>query len=471
MDYRHSARNYQSINSKNQIVNLQDRHIVVAGAARSGVAVAVLMKHHGGDVFVSDFGTIKPEQLQRLEQEAIPYEQNQHSEKAMNGEFLVLSPGVPSTSPIATRYSNDGKSIYSEIEVSSWFNRSPIIAITGSNGKTTVANWLAHTWKTAQKDYLLAGNIGTAFSDMVSESGPDKDALLEISSFQLDHIDRFHPHVSVILNITPDHLDRYNNDFKKYTESKCRITSNQTENDWFIYNADDPVVSTFAETLSNRKNSPRQLAFSTEKEVEEGIFIRDNSLIFKINHNEEKLMQIDNIGVPGRHNLKNGMATALAARASEIKKENLRESLETFEGVAHRLETVRELDGVRYINDSKATNINAVWYALDSFDMPIVLILGGRDKGNDYLELEDQLREKVHTVVSIGEAQQAIKEQLRGVVPHIIEADTLKHAVKAARKQAKRGEVVLLSPACSSFDMFEDYEDRGDQFKQAVIEL
>lgn len=471
MDYRHSAWNYQSINSKNQIVNLQDRHIVVAGAARSGVAVAVLMKHHGGDVFVSDFDTIKPEQLQRLEQEAIPYEQNQHSEKAMNGEFLVLSPGVPSTSPIATRYSDDGKSIYSEIEVSSWFNRSPIIAITGSNGKTTVANWLAHTWKTAQKDYLLAGNIGTAFSDMVSESGPDRDALLEISSFQLDHIDRFHPHISVILNITPDHLDRYNNDFKKYTESKCRITSNQTENDWFIYNADDPVVSTFAETLSNRRNSPRQLAFSIDKEVEEGIFIRNNTLIFKINHNEEKLMQIDNIGVPGRHNLKNGMATALAARASEIKKENLRESLETFEGVAHRLETVRELDGVRYINDSKATNINAVWYALDSFDMPIVLILGGRDKGNDYMELEDQLREKVHTVVSIGEAQQAIKEQLSGVVPHIIEADSLKHAVKAARKQAKRGEVVLLSPACASFDMFENYEDRGDQFKQAVIEL
>ena len=182
-------------------------------------------------------------------------------------------------------------------------------------------------------------------------------------------------------------------------------------------------------------------------------------------------MQIDNIGVPGRHNLKNAMATALAARASEIKKENLRESLETFEGVAHRLETVRELDGVRYINDSKATNINAVWYALDSFDMPIVLILGGRDKGNDYMELENQLREKVHTVVSIGEAQQAIKVQLSGVVPHIIEVDSLKHAVKAARKQAKRGEVVLLSPACSSFDMFEDYEDRGDQFKQAVIEL
>jgi len=453
------------------MINLHNKHIVVAGAARSGIAVALLIKKQGGSVFVTDFGSIKPDLRKRLKDHSIAFEENKHSEKAEGGEFLVLSPGVPTSSAIAQTYLKEGKPVYSEIEVASWFTKSPIVAITGSNGKTTVVNWMADTWKKADRNFVLAGNVGTAFSEVVHQTELDREALLEISSFQLDHIHTFRPHISAILNITPDHLDRYNNDFEKYAQSKLKITSNQTEEDWFIYNADDSVLRKHAKTISEKKNAPKLLAFSTESEVEQGVFIRNNELIFKINHKEEILMHIGEIGLPGRHNLKNGMATALAARASEIKKDSLRESLQTFEGVSHRLEVVRELDGVRYINDSKATNINAVWYALDSFEMPIVLILGGRDKGNDYLELENQIREKVHTVVSIGEARQNIKKQLEGVVPNLIEADTIKNAVKAARNQAKRGEIVLLSPACSSFDMFENYEDRGNQFKQAVIEL
>lgn len=451
--------------------NLKDRHIVVAGAARSGVAVAILLKQNGGDVFVSDFGTIKPDSADRLTQFSIPFEQGEHTDRAFEGEFLVLSPGVPTTSAIAEHYLDNGRDVYSEIEVASWFNKSPIVAVTGSNGKTTVANWMANMWQIDGKIHLLAGNIGTAFSDLVPNTAPTIDILLEISSFQLDHIERFHPHISIILNITPDHLDRYKNDFNLYAQSKLRITSNQNENDWFIYNADDPLLAEFAATLSTSESSPRQLAFSTEKEVSEGAFIRDNELIFKINQKEEAIMQIDKIGLPGVHNLKNGMATALAARASEIKKESLRESLKVFEGVSHRLEYVRTIDGIKYINDSKATNINSVWYALDSFDVPIVLILGGRDKGNDYLELESQLREKVHTIIAIGEARKEIKDQLTGVVPHLREAENLEEAVALASKQAKRGEIVLLSPACSSFDMFENYEDRGDQFKKAVLNL
>lgn len=389
----------------------------------------------------------------------------------MAGDFLILSPGVPTSSPIAKHYFNLGKEVFSEIEIASRFNNSPIVAVTGSNGKTTVANWLAHTWKTADRDYILAGNIGTAFSEQVEHTTPEKTALLEVSSFQLDHIYDFRPDVSMILNITPDHMDRYQNQFDKYAASKLSITKNQTASDWFIYNFDDPVLSAHAQLLGKKADGPKLLAFSNKTEVQNGAFVRNGQLILKINNEEEKLMQIGDIHLAGRHNLKNGMATALAARASEIKNEYIRESLQTFEGVQHRLETVRTFDGVRYINDSKATNINAVWYALDSFNMPMVLIMGGRDKGNDYSELEIQLREKVHSIIAIGEAREAIKAQLGKVVPDLIEAESMKEAVKSARKQAKRGEIVLLSPACSSFDMFENYEDRGNQFKQAVLEL
>ncbi len=452
-------------------MNVEGKHIVVAGAARSGVAVAALLKRNGAIPFVSDSGTVNPEFAEQLQAESIDFEQAKHSEKAMDGDFLVLSPGVPTTSSIAQNYLNADKKIYSEIEVASWFNRSPVVAVTGSNGKTSVVNWLAHTWKIANEKHLLAGNIGTAFSERIDETSEDVYALLEVSSFQLDHVDSFHPDVSIILNITADHLDRYHNDFKLYAASKLRITENQEPSDWFIYNGDDPVLSDHARELSGKENSPRLLAFSSDREIPNGAFVRNGKLILKINNKEEQLMQIGEIGLTGKHNLQNGMATALAARASEIKNEFIRESLRSFEGVEHRLEPVRTVKGVRYINDSKATNINAVWYALDSFHVPIVLILGGRDKGNDYSVLEQQIREKVHTIVAIGEAKSAIKRQLEPVTPNLLEADSMKQAVKLAKKKAKRGEVVLLSPACASFDMFENYEHRGNEFKQAVLDL
>ncbi len=451
--------------------NLDGKHIVVAGAARSGVAAALLLKRKGAVPFVSDSGEINPDSIEKLKTEGISFEQNQHSEKALNGEFLVLSPGVPSTSKIAEFYRIEGKDIYSEIELASWFCSSPIIAVTGSNGKTSVASWLTHMWRQSGQNPILAGNIGTAFSEQVEHTMPEETAILEVSSFQLDHIDTFHPKVSLILNITPDHLDRYDNDFNKYAASKLNITKNQTASDWFIYNNDDPLLSDHALKLATRENAPQMLAFSSSSEVVNGAFVRNGNLILKINNKEEELMQIGEIGLLGQHNLQNGMATALAARASEIKNEFISESLKTFEGVTHRLEHVRTYKGVRYVNDSKATNVNAVWFALRSFNMPIVLILGGRDKGNDYTQLEKELRDKVHTVVAIGEAREKIKQQIGNSVPHLVEAESMKAAVKSAKKVAKRGEVVLLSPACSSFDMFDNYEDRGNQFKQAVLDL
>lgn len=453
------------------MIDVKNKHITIAGAARSGVAAAILLKKKGAVPFLSDSGSVDTKFANELRNKSIEFEENSHSERAMQGEFLVISPGVPTSSPIAQRYLNDQKSVFSEIEMASWFNRSPIVAVTGSNGKTTVANWMHHVWKTAKKECIVAGNIGYAFSELVDQTEDTKDVLLEVSSFQLDHIHSFHPSVAVILNITPDHLDRYDNDFEKYASSKFRITENQTSDDWFIYNADDAMVSGFAKKLSERENAPNMMAFSTESEVLNGAFVRNGQLIIRLDQKEEILMNIEDIALPGRHNLSNGMATALAARASEIKNEFIRESLQSFEGVEHRLEYVRTYNGVKYINDSKATNINAVWFALDSFNVPVVLILGGRDKGNNYLDLKTQIHEKVHTVIAIGEAKEAIKSQLKDVVPNLTEAESMKEAVKKAAKVAKRGEVVLLSPACSSFDMFENYEHRGKVFKESVLEL
>lgn len=451
---------------------VENKHIVVIGAARSGMAVASLLKRKGADIFVTDnraiADTVKSE-LQKLE---IPFEEKGHTGKAYDGDFLVLSPGVPTEAPLVQKYLTEGKKIFSEIEVASWFNESPIIAVTGSNGKTTVTNWLDHTWQKANRHHITAGNIGYAFSDKVDQSIKTGDALLEVSSFQLDHIDTFRPHISLLLNITPDHLDRYQNNFSKYAASKFRITENQTGDDWFIYNYDDPAIAGHVELLKKKGDSPRLLAFSNQREPKaNGAFVHNQNIILKFNQEKEVLMPISDVNLSGKHNLNNGMATALAARASEIKNDVIRESLRTFEGVEHRLEHVRTIDGVKFINDSKATNINAVWYALDSFDMPVTLILGGRDKGNNYSELVDQIRQKVHTVIAIGEARPMIEEQLKTVVPNFVTAETMHEAVRKGKNVAKRGEIVLLSPACASFDMYDNYEHRGNEFKKAVNRL
>jgi UDP-N-acetylmuramoylalanine--D-glutamate ligase len=455
------------------MIDVQNKHIVVIGAARSGLAVASLFKQNGGRVFVSDNDEITPPVKKTLTEQGIPFEENGHSKQAQQGDFAVLSPGVPTEAPLVQHYLNSDLRVFSEIEVASWFNHNPIVAVTGSNGKTTVTHWLDHTWSLANRSHETAGNIGFPFSDAVQKNQPNADILLEISSFQLDHIEDFHPWVSLLLNITPDHLDRYNDDFSKYAAAKFRITENQSADDWLIYNYDDPTIKQHVTSMNQQPSAPRLLAFSNQQELADvdGAFVRDEQIILKLNKEEEVLMPTKDVKLSGKHNLNNGLATALAARASEIKSDTIRESLSTFEGVEHRLEDVRTVKGVRYINDSKATNINAVWYALDSFNVPLTLILGGRDKGNDYAELADQIREKVHTVIAIGEAKPLIEEQLKSVVPHFKTVQTMNEAVRMGKQQAKRGEAVLLSPACSSFDMYNNYKHRGNEFKKAVNRL
>lgn len=453
------------------MMNVERRHITIAGAARSGIAAAMLLKEMGAVPFVSDAGTLSEQNRNRLTELNIDFEEGGHSSRSLTGDFLIISPGIPTESFIAQHYLKEGKKIFSEVELASWFAHPPVIAVSGSNGKTTVVNWMAHIWKVAARECILAGNMGNAFSEMILGNRKEATTLLEVSSFQLDHIDLFQPDISILLNITEDHLDRYGYDFNRYAAAKLKITLNQSSKNIFIYCQEDPILEQHAKMLSRTDNTPRLLAFSTHGEVEEGAYVKNGALILKLQNQEEELMQIGEIGLSGKHNLQNGMAAALAARASEIRNEFIRESLRSFEGVSHRLEFVREYEGIRYINDSKATNINSVWYALDSFQMPLALILGGRDKGNDYTRLEKQIRSKVHTVIAIGEARNAIREQIGGIVPNLLEATSMHEAVKLARKSCRRGETVLLSPACSSFDMFENYEHRGDEFKQAVLNL
>jgi UDP-N-acetylmuramoylalanine--D-glutamate ligase len=450
-------------------MQVQGKHIVIIGAAKSGIAAALLLKRKGADIFVSDFGAIKEDWKQKLIASNIEFEENGHTDKAKGADFVVLSPGVPTESSIIQFYLGEGKNVYSEIEAASWFTDQKIIATTGSNGKTTVTNWLDHVWKTAKRGHTVSGNIGIAFSDVVDST--NGDLILEISSFQLDHIDTFKPNISLLLNVTADHLNRYGNSLEAYAAAKFRITENQTNKDCFIFNYDDPIIKSHVEALKNKEDAPKLWAFSYINEVPEGAFVRDEHIIFKFNNKEETLMPVYEVGLSGNHNLNNGLATALAARAAEIKNEAIRESLQSFMGVEHRLEKVRDVDGVKYINDSKATNVNAVWFALDSFQVPMTLILGGRDKGNDYSEIVDQIKEKVHTIIAIGESKDRIEQQLGDVAPNFVKAESMMKAVRAAQKVAKRGEIVLLSPACASFDMFDDYEHRGKVFKEEVYKL
>ena len=452
------------------MTRIDDKNIVVAGAARSGVAAAVLMKRKGARVFVSDIGTIAEEHRARLEQAGIPFEERGHSDRALEGDLLVLSPGVPGDAPIVRTWKNAGKQVVAEIEVASWYCSSRIIAVTGSNGKTTVVNWLADVWKRAGRGYLLAGNIGTAFSEVVDQTSPDVDVILEVSSFQLDHIDRFRARVAVLLNITPDHLNRYHNQFEEYIASKMQLPRHQTKDDVLIYGFDDPVVRDQVEKIAGGPATPALLPFSSEVEIP-GIFLRNGIIRIKTDRYDEEVLPMKQLALPGKHNLRNGLAVALAARICEIDKGPIRDSLSGFEGVPHRLQKVRELDGVTWYNDSKATNVNAVWYALTSFSRPVILIMGGRDKGNDYGELASEIRKKVKLIVAIGEGRDAVREQLQGIAPVIWYADSMPDAVQKCYMKAERGDVVLLSPACASFDMFESYEDRGLRFIQSVMTL
>lgn len=456
------------------MIRVAGKHIVVVGAARSGLAVARLLRFKGAIVFLTDSGTIGSSIIQQLANDGIDAEQGKHSDLAKAGDFLVVSPGVPTQSPLVQYYLQNGKKVFSEIEVASWFNPEAIIAVTGTNGKTTVTSWIDHLWGVAERDYIVGGNIGLAFSSLLMNRAENIEAVLEVSSFQLDHIDSFKPKISVILNITPDHLDRYDNNFAAYAAAKYRIYENQGSGDSLVFNFDDENLRThiLEASFKGENEKPNLLAFSTKKDHGlNGLFIREGVVIQRQEKKETAIMDVADIGLKGQHNTANALAVIAVALATGISVEHIKISLSDFRGVAHRMEKVATINGVSYINDSKATNIDAVWYALSAFHEPVVLILGGRDKGNNYRKLFDQIHNKVHSVIAIGESRNHIVHELEFMVPHVEAVEYLKEAVGRAFEMAKKGEVVLLSPACSSFDQFQNYEDRGNQFRTLVTDL
>lgn len=443
------------------------KKLVVLGAGESGVGTAILGKQKGYDVFVSDKGSIAYKYKKVLLNNEISFEEEKHTEAIIiEADVVMKSPGIPDSIPLVKELKEKGISVISEIEFASKFSKSVMIGITGSNGKTTTTMLVNHILKRANLNIGMGGNIGDSFALQVAESEFDIQ-VLELSSFQLDGIENFAPHIAIITNITPDHLDRYDYKFENYIESKFRITKNQTENDFLIYDADDEVIVNW---LKNNKVKAILLPFSLRNEVEKGAYIKDNNIKVKYN-TEENIMNTKTLALKGKHNTKNAMAAAMAATLLKVRKETIMESLEDFEGAAHRLEPVLKINGVKYINDSKATNVNATYYALDCMQSPTVWIVGGVDKGNDYLDLMPLVREKVKAIVCLGIDNQKIMQTFGSVIDLVVETAGAEEAVKVAYKIAEKGDSVLLSPACASFDLFENYEDRGDKFKQAVREL
>ncbi len=436
------------------------------GAARSGISVAKLLKSQGAVVFVSDK---KPQEeaaqhIQVLESLGVSYEFGSHSDRIFDADFIVVSPGVPSNSNLVQHALKVGLNVYSEVEVASWFCRAPIVAITGSNGKTTTTTLIGKIFEKAGWKTVVAGNIGFPISDYVLDVDENSAAVLEVSSFQLDHIDTFKPKAAVLLNITPDHLDRYEN-YQAYVNSKFRIFMNQSAGDFSIYNHDDEAVNKHGEGLPTVR-----LPFSAKEKISNGGFVEHDKVYLVENGKPNFLIDSKEIKIRGVHNLYNSIASALVARALGVSAEVIADALREFPGVEHRLEPVRELNGVRYVNDSKATNVDAVWYALGSFESPIVLIAGGKDKGNDYSPLFDLVKKKVRAMVLIGQAAPKMQKEFSDKTKCVL-ATTMEDAVSKARREAKQGDVVLLSPACASFDMFQDYEHRGREFKRLVMEL
>ncbi|MDX1419190.1 MAG: UDP-N-acetylmuramoyl-L-alanine--D-glutamate ligase [Rubricoccaceae bacterium] len=463
--------------------DINGQAVTVIGGARSGLAAARLLARHGADVFLTERDAQDDRLADQLAEAGVAYEFGGHTPRALEADFLVISPGVPSTVPLVQQALRQGLPVYSEIEAASWFCRGPIVAVTGSNGKTTTTSLIAHLFRTAQRPFVVGGNIGYPFSDYVETVDDATVAVLEVSSFQLDHIDTFRPHVAVLLNITPDHLDRYDHDFNRYAQSKFRLFENQRPGDWLVYNHDDDLVREYVGWWAPKRGIV-PYGFSLDHELDRGAFVRGGCLHLALPapgdgaldpqasmiYNEE-LMPSSDTALRGRHNLYNSLAAAIAARAMEIRSDVVRQSLTSFEGVPHRLEKVRTVGGVTFVNDSKATNVNAVWYALESFSGGVVLIAGGRDKGNDYGPLKRLVQEKVKGVVGLGESGDKVLAELGPCAEHTARAHTMEEAIQFARLMAEDGDVVLLSPACASFDMFENYEDRGDTFRRLVQSL
>jgi UDP-N-acetylmuramoylalanine--D-glutamate ligase len=446
---------------------MKGKRLVILGAGESGVGTAILGKKKGYEVFVSDRGKIKRKYNDVLEHFDIDREAKGHTEaKILNADLVMKSPGISDSVPLVKALREKGIPVISEIEFASRYTDATLIGITGSNGKTTTTMLTHHLLKEGGLNVGMAGNIGDSFAKMLSEENRDF-YVLEISSFQLDGITDFHPHIAILTNITPDHLDRYEHNFENYIASKFRIAENQTKDDFFIYDADDPVITDW---LESHPIKSKLLPFSIQRKLEQGAFLKNDTIIIQT-ANETLEMTTDTLTLEGKHNLKNTMAGMTAAQLVGIRKEGLRESISSFEGAPHRLEKVLKIHHVQYINDSKATNVNSVFYALDSVKTPIVWIVGGEDKGNDYRPLMRLVREKVKAIICLGMDNETLKDVFGNVVDLMVETYAMSEAVKVAYKIAERGDTVLLSPACASFDLFENYEDRGNQFKEAIKNL
>jgi len=441
--------------------------LVVLGGGESGVGTAILGKKKGYEVFVSDFGEIKNNYKEVLILNQIPWEEKQHTEELiLNADVVMKSPGIPDKSNIIKQLKKNNVPIISEIEFASQFNDFVTIGITGSNGKTTTTMLTHHLLKQGGMNVGIAGNIGKSYAWQVAENKFEAYGL-DLSSFQLDGIVNFRPHIAVMTNISPDHLDRYNYDYDLYIEAKFRITKNQTEDDYFIYDDDDEAI---VKWLSENEIKAKKIPFSLIKKIEEGAYADEKNITTHIN-NDEFIMPINELALEGKHNVKNAMAATTVAQLMRIRKETIRESLSNFQGVEHRLEKVLKIQNVQYINDSKATNVNATFFALDSMNTPTIWIVGGVDKGNDYTELMSLVREKVKGIICLGVDNSKIMKAFEDVVDVMIETTSMTDAVKIAQRMAEKGDTVLLSPACASFDLFENYEDRGKQFKNAVQNL
>tara|TARA_B100000609_G_C17191667_1_gene422839 strand:- start:19 stop:1332 length:1314 start_codon:yes stop_codon:yes gene_type:complete len=436
------------------------KKIVVLGAGESGIGAALLAKKNKYDVFVSDIGKITEKSV--LTDNGIRWEEGTHTKREiLSASEVIKSPGIADSVNIIKELKLNGIPIISEVEFAYRYTNSKIIAITGSNGKTTTTLLLGHILKKAGYDVLVAGNIGTGFSRSILDRDFDF-IILELSSFQLDGIKKFKADISILLNITPDHLDRYGNDFEKYIQSKFRITKNQKSEDVLIYNYDDENIKNWIETKA------KKIPFSLYKTFDEGAFYKDEKIIININKNK---MTIQELALQGKHNVYNSMAAAVASRVLEVKDFITRQSLLDFQNIEHRLEHVINVHGIQFINDSKATNINSVWYALESMHKNTVWIVGGVDKGNDYSELLDLVKDKVKAIVCIGQNTKNIHKVFEGHVEEIVDAKTMNEAVAFSYQFANKGDAVLLSPACASFDMFSNFEERGIEFKKSVRSL
>ena len=444
-------------------MHLEGQNIAIIGGGESGVGAAILANKMGANVFVSDAGVLKENYKSELLQLNVEYEESGHDlDRILQAHLVIKSPGIPNTAAVIQSCKVHGVEVISEIEFAAKFTKAKKICITGSNGKTTTTMLVYHIFKNAGIEVSFAGNIGKSLARQVASKEPEY-FVIELSSFQLDDIQDFRADISILLNITPDHLDRYENNLSLYADSKMRITKNQSASDWFIYNADDQIID---EKMSQMELPMRLAGFSLKNPQNIGGYSISDQLI--INIKEQLSMSIHDLALKGKHNTQNSLAAGIAARIVEIRKDIVRQSLEDFVNVEHRLEFVAKVNGIEFINDSKATNINSTWFALESMEKPTIWIVGGVDKGNDYSELLPLVDEKVKAVICLGENNDKIKDAFCDKVETLVEARSAVEAVAYAYRLARKDESVLLSPACASFDLFESYEDRGNQFKQAV---